>query len=77
MAKDAPTVNGSQKHENTNVEKPAVIAKEPTVVKPMAYEPDSVKRSNGVHNGATNHTSHSMTQRKTTQSFPSVILVAD
>lgn len=60
MANDAPTVNGSQDHENDHVDKPAVIAKEPMVSKPMFYAPLSVKN----HNGTPNHTDHNVTQRQ-------------
>lgn len=65
MANDAPVVNSSHNHENVNVDKSAVIAKEPKVSKPMAYEPLPVKKPNGLSNGTTNRTSHSMAQRKT------------
>lgn len=66
MAKDAPAVNGSQKLDNVDIDKPAVIAKEPEVSKSMVYEPLPVKKPNGVSNGTRHHASHDMTQRKTT-----------
>ena len=65
MANDAPAVNGSQNYENIKTEKPAVIAKEPTVAKRMVYEPNPIQKANGLSNGTTNHTSYSMNQRKT------------
>ena len=65
MADHTPAVNGSQKHDSLDIDKPAVIAKEPEVSKSMVYEPLPVKKPNGFNNGTTNHTSHSVTQRKT------------
>lgn len=67
MADDAPAVNGTQNHDNVNVDKPAVISKEPKVSNNMVYEPLPVKKTNGLSqaNGNSNHASHSMTQRKT------------
>ena len=64
MSNDAPAVNGSQNHDNNNVDKPAVIAKEPMVSKPMVYEPLPIKKRNGLTNGNTNHTSHDVAQRQ-------------
>lgn len=64
MANDAPAVDGSQKHDKLDIDKPAVIAKEPEISKSMAYEPLPVKKPNGLSNGTTNHTSRSVTQRK-------------
>ncbi len=68
MANNAPAVNGSQKHDNVNLDKPAVIDKEPKVSKAMAYEPLPVKKHNGLSRGTANRTSHSATQRRTPKS---------
>ena len=78
MANDtpaAPAVNGSQNSNNANIDKPAVIAKEPKVSSSMVYEP--VRKSNGLSNGTTNRASDSMTQRKKLHFFKSFIFVAD
>ena len=77
MANDAPAVNGSQKHDNLNIDKPAVIAKEPEVSKSMAYEPLSVKKPNGLNHGTKNHTSHSVTQRKIIHRSEVFVLFSD
>ena len=65
MAKDVPAVNGSQNYDDIKIEKPAVVAKEPTVAKRMVYEPNPIPKANGLSNGTINHTSYSMNQRKT------------
>lgn len=65
MAPDPHAVNGNENNNNAKVEKPTMIAKEPTVAKPMVYEPKPVQKPNGLSNGTTNHTSYSMNQRKT------------
>lgn len=77
MADDTPAVNGSQSHDNFNVDKPAVIAKEPKVSKPMVYESSPSKEPDGLSNGTTNHASQSMTQRKTVHLLKLFILIAD
>ena len=77
MAGDTPAVNGNQNRDNTNVDKPVVVAKEPKISKPMVYEPLPVKKPNGLSNDTTNHTSHSMTQRKTIHFLRLLTLVAD
>lgn len=64
MAEDVPAVNGSQNYDDIKTEKPAVIAKEPTVAKRMVYEPNQIQKANGLSNGTINHTSYSMNQRK-------------
>lgn len=61
MAKDAPTVNGHESHDNIKADRPTVIAKEPTVAKPMVYEPSPIRIPKGVSNGTT---SYSMSQRE-------------
>ena len=76
MASDAPVPNSSHNHDNVKVDKSAVIAKEPKVSKPMAYEPLPVKKPNGLSNGTTNRTSHTMTQRKTIH-FPKLLTISD
>lgn len=77
MANDAPAVNGSQKHDNLDIDKPAVIAKEPEVSKSMVYEPLPVKKPNGLNNGTTSHTSHSVTQGKTFHLLEVFVLFSD
>lgn len=76
MANDAPAVNGSQNHENLDIDKPAVVAKEPDVTKSMVYEPLPVKKPNGLNNG-TNHKSHGVTQRKTILPFEIFVSFSD
>lgn len=65
MAPNPHAVNGNENNNNAKVEKPTMIAKEPTVAKPMVYEPVPGQKSNGLSSGTTNHTSYSMNQRKT------------
>ena len=65
MAPNPHAVNGNENNNNAKVEKPTMIAKEPTVAKPMVYEPNPIQKSNGLNNGTTNHTSYNMNQRKT------------
>lgn len=72
MAPNPHAVNGNENN-NAKVEKPNVIAKEPTVAKPMLYEPNPIAKSNGLSNGTTNHTNYSMNQRKTILSLDNMI----
>ena len=65
MANDPPIANGTQKHENKNVDKPGVIAKAPMASKPMGYESLPMKKPNGSSNGSSNHKNQTVTPRKT------------
>ena len=69
MSNHAHAVNGSQNHDNVKAEKPARLAKEPTVTQPMAYESNPIQKRNGLSNGTANHASYSMNQRKALHFF--------
>lgn len=63
MTDDTPVINDSQNHDNVNINKPAVIDKEPMIHKPMANEPLPVeKKRSGLTNGTKTHASYNMTQ---------------
>ena len=77
MANDPPAVNGNQNRDTVKAEKPAVIAKEPTVANPMVYEPNPNKKYSGLSNGTTSHSRQSMTRSMTTPPFKVFNLIAD
>ena len=77
MSNQAAPVDVSENHSNVKSEKPAMIAKEPTVAKPMAYEPNPIQKSNGLSNGTTNHKSYSLNQRMTSHYLKILNLIAD
>ena len=77
MSNHAHPVNGTQNHDNVMAEKPAKIAKEPTVTQPMAHEPNPIQKYNGLSNGTANYASYSMNQRKALQFFKSFNITAD
>lgn len=65
MPSNSPAVNGSQNHDNVNVNNPALTAKEPMVPKSMVHEPLPVeKKRNASTDGTTNRTSNNVTQRQ-------------
>ena len=74
MSNHAHVVNGSQNHDSVKAEKPARIAKEPTVPQSMAYEPNPIQRQNGSSSGTTNY---SMNQRKALHFFKVFNITAD
>lgn len=64
MANDTPIgVNGTKSQDGINREKPAVVATEPKVSKPMLYEALSVPKPNGLSNGNTERTHYDAIQR--------------
>ena len=77
MSNHTHAVNGSQNHDNVKTEKPARLAKEPTVTQPMAYGPNPIQKRNGLSNGTANHASYSMNQRKALHFFKLFNITAD
>ena len=64
MANDSPTaVNGTKGQDAINHEKPAVVAKEPKVSKPMLYEALSVNKPKSLNNGKTEGMDYHVIQR--------------